>query len=128
MQRHLQILTIRVFSRVTWSSCELVMSSFIVFLCEDGSVTMNSSRDRCSEDYLEIHDGPTADSPLIGRFCGNWIPDVTASGGHVFMVFVSGPATPPYGHVGFHGSLFGVSRGRYINCIMRAGNSALVTS
>ena len=46
-------------------------------------------RDHCREDYLEIYDGPTAESPLIGRFCGHRAPEVTASGSHMFLVFTT---------------------------------------
>ena len=72
-------------------------------------------RDHCREDYLEIYDGPTAESPLIGRFCGRQAPEVTASGSHMFLVFNTGDEAPPYGHVGFYANAISITKGKRIS-------------
>jgi len=46
----------------------------------------------CSSDYIEIYDGPTMGSPLIGRFCGTDNPGTiisTDAGGALTFVFHS---------------------------------------
>lgn len=46
----------------------------------------------CSKDVLYIYDGPDEKSPLIGKYCGNTIPDdilTSVGGGAVTFVFVS---------------------------------------
>uniref|UniRef100_H0UU51 Metalloendopeptidase n=1 Tax=Cavia porcellus TaxID=10141 RepID=H0UU51_CAVPO len=46
--------------------------------------------DSCSYDYLEIRDGPTEESALIGHFCGYEKPeDVKSSSNRLWMKFVS---------------------------------------
>lgn len=46
--------------------------------------------DACSYDYLEIRDGPTEQSPLIGHFCGYEKPeDIKSSSNKVWMKFAS---------------------------------------
>ncbi|XP_077973794.1 bone morphogenetic protein 1-like [Styela clava] len=46
--------------------------------------------DTCSYDYLEVRDGPTADSDLIGRFCGYDKPeDVKSTSNTLWIKFVS---------------------------------------
>ncbi|MCJ8728547.1 hypothetical protein PDJAM_G00005700 [Pangasius djambal] len=44
----------------------------------------------CIYDYLELHDGPNAQAPLIGRFCANVPPPTnTTSGSSLHIVFHS---------------------------------------
>ncbi|XP_066929338.1 cubilin-like isoform X2 [Clytia hemisphaerica] len=44
----------------------------------------------CSKDYVVIQDGIQATSPVLGKFCGNELPDRVNSTGHELMVtFVS---------------------------------------
>ena len=44
----------------------------------------------CGNDYLEIRDGPSLRSPLIGRFCGSRYPPVLESSGtDLLMTFVT---------------------------------------
>ena len=69
-------------------------------------------RDDCREEHLEVFDGDSTSAPKIGRFCGNTMPDMTSSGSHLYLVFVSGPDTPRYGNVGFHGSVLGLTKGQ----------------
>ena len=35
----------------------------------------------CAYDYLSIYDGPSTESPLIGKFCGSYIPNNIVSSG-----------------------------------------------
>ncbi|XP_013067334.2 tolloid-like protein 1 isoform X2 [Biomphalaria glabrata] len=44
----------------------------------------------CQMDYLEIRDGPSETSPLIGNFCGNKIPeDIQSTGHQLYLKFIS---------------------------------------
>uniref|UniRef100_UPI00398EE234 tolloid-like protein 2 isoform X1 n=2 Tax=Pristiophorus japonicus TaxID=55135 RepID=UPI00398EE234 len=46
--------------------------------------------DTCAYDYLEIRDGDSADSPLIGHFCGYSKPhDIKSSSNKLWMKFMS---------------------------------------
>ena len=71
------------------------------------------TRGRCWDEYLELHDGDSADSPLMGRFCKSDIPDITSSGSDLYMVFASGPDLPPYGLNGFHISAYSLTQGKF---------------
>lgn len=58
--------------------------SFVMFDIEEGS------DDICDYDYLEIYDGPSDLSPLIGRYCNTVPPsDITSTGGAITLVFHS---------------------------------------
>ncbi|XP_073197659.1 tolloid-like protein 1 isoform X1 [Lepidochelys kempii] len=44
----------------------------------------------CAYDHLEVFDGETEKSPILGRLCGNKIPDpLVATGNKMFLRFVS---------------------------------------
>lgn len=44
----------------------------------------------CAYDHLEIFDGETEKSPILGRLCGNKIPDpLVATGNKMFLRFIS---------------------------------------
>ncbi|KAG7243889.1 hypothetical protein INR49_006044 [Caranx melampygus] len=46
--------------------------------------------DSCAYDYLEVRDGNSENSPLLGRFCGYDKPDdIKTSSNHLWMKFVS---------------------------------------
>lgn len=46
--------------------------------------------DSCAYDYLEVRDGNSESSPLLGRFCGYDKPDdIKTSSNHLWMKFVS---------------------------------------
>uniref|UniRef100_A0A669F2C2 Metalloendopeptidase n=1 Tax=Oreochromis niloticus TaxID=8128 RepID=A0A669F2C2_ORENI len=46
--------------------------------------------DSCAYDYLEVRDGISENSPLLGRFCGYDKPDdIKTSSNHLWMKFVS---------------------------------------
>nr|XP_046916877.1 tolloid-like protein 1 isoform X2 [Dermatophagoides farinae] len=48
------------------------------------------NHDNCVYDYLEIKDGYTDTSPMLGRFCGHKIPaDIRSSTNHLYVKFVS---------------------------------------
>ncbi|XP_061400319.1 cubilin homolog [Musca vetustissima] len=50
--------------------------------------------DDCVGDFLEIRNGPTANSPLIGSFCGNKIPSrIPSFGNSLFVRFLSDGST-----------------------------------
>lgn len=45
---------------------------------------------RCRYDYLKIYDGPSSESPLVGRFCGTNHPKTyTSTSNNLFIVFKS---------------------------------------
>lgn len=46
--------------------------------------------DTCSYDYLEIRDGDSETSPLIGQFCGYDLPDdLKSTGNSLLLKFIS---------------------------------------
>lgn len=46
--------------------------------------------DNCAYDYLEVRDGTSENSPLIGRFCGYDKPeDIRSTSNTLWMKFVS---------------------------------------
>lgn len=48
------------------------------------------NHDNCVYDFVEIRDGLTPDSKLIGLFCGYKVPpDIRSSSNHLFVKFVS---------------------------------------
>ncbi|XP_054258423.1 tolloid-like protein 2 [Macrosteles quadrilineatus] len=48
------------------------------------------NHDNCVYDYVEVRDGPSQDSPLLGKFCGYKLPpDLHSSGNKLFIKFVS---------------------------------------
>ena len=48
------------------------------------------NHDKCVYDYLEIRDGPEANSPLIDRYCGYKIPTfVRSSSNQLYVKFKS---------------------------------------
>lgn len=48
------------------------------------------NHDNCAYDYIEIHSGDSADSPLIGIYCGYKLPpDIRSSSNKLYVKFVS---------------------------------------
>lgn len=48
------------------------------------------NHDNCVYDYVEVRDGHSENSPLIGKFCGHLIPsDIHSSSNKLFVQFVS---------------------------------------
>lgn len=64
----------------------------------------------CIHDSLLIYDGSNTQAPLIGKFCGHEMSDITATGQHLYLEFNSGPDVPPYGFIGFHTTAIGVTK------------------
>ncbi|KAI6227549.1 putative cubilin [Aphelenchoides fujianensis] len=55
----------------------------------------NASPDRCTDDFLEVHDGATAGAPLVGRFCNERAPStIVSSDSHLFVRFSTDNYTP----------------------------------
>jgi len=53
---------------------------------------------RCQYDFVELHDGGTINSPIIGTFCGTSTPSTQTSTGHVmFIRFRSDDSVPRSG-------------------------------
>ncbi|KAK2158827.1 hypothetical protein LSH36_163g04036 [Paralvinella palmiformis] len=65
----------------------------------------------CRTDYVEIYDGSTRQlSRKIGRFCGQYLPNITTSTGNIIIVFVSGSSMPSYEYTGFHFTVISVTK------------------
>ncbi|XP_037084279.1 tolloid-like protein 2 [Pollicipes pollicipes] len=48
------------------------------------------NHDNCFYDYVEVRNGPTDDSPLIGKYCGYQLPEpLTSSSNNLWVRFVS---------------------------------------
>lgn len=48
------------------------------------------NHDNCAYDYLEIRDGKSEDSTILGKFCGNKIPnEIRGSSNYLFVKFIS---------------------------------------
>ncbi|KAI6211378.1 putative cubilin [Aphelenchoides besseyi] len=51
---------------------------------------MNSNNMTCDDDYMEIYDGASAGSPLIGRYCNQYGPStIISSNSHLFVRFTT---------------------------------------
>ncbi|KAF7649375.1 hypothetical protein LDENG_00142420, partial [Lucifuga dentata] len=50
-------------------------NSFISFFFNSFDVESTHNQSQCRYDYLEVRNGSTADSPLIGQFCGTTLPN-----------------------------------------------------
>ncbi|CAK8687745.1 unnamed protein product [Clavelina lepadiformis] len=71
--------------------------------------------DTCSYDYLEIRDGDSETSPLIGQFCGYDLPDdLKSTGNSLLLKFISDGSVNKEG--------FAVSFFKEINECSQAGN------
>lgn len=66
-----------------------VTLNFTVFDVEDGSASPSPP---CGYDYLEVYDGASTASPLIGRYCNGNLPStIVSTGGAVTIYFHSDP-------------------------------------
>ncbi|CAH1789172.1 unnamed protein product [Owenia fusiformis] len=62
---------------------QILMISFTSFEVEDGG-------SNCTHDFLQINDGPSVSSPLIGRFCGNHPPiNISGTNNQLYLWFSS---------------------------------------
>ncbi len=71
--------------------------------------------DNCAYDYLELRDGDSENSPLLGRFCGYEKPDdIKSSSNQLWMKFVSDGSV---NKAGFAANFFkGDTPELYIDC------------
>ncbi|XP_061094184.1 cubilin [Conger conger] len=61
-------------------TCEWVITQPLGYVVTFSFLTFDiESSSGCRYDYLEVRDGSTANSPLIGRYCGNLVPDLVQS-------------------------------------------------
>lgn len=59
---------------------------------------LQTSEGECTDDYLEIRDGPSASAPLIGKFCGDKPPStLISSDAQLFVRFVTDYFSPSEG-------------------------------
>ncbi|XP_077992818.1 cubilin-like [Glandiceps talaboti] len=52
---------------------------FIVLNFDEFHLEDESTDGHCRNDFVEVHDGHTLDSPLIGTYCGSRVPDTIVS-------------------------------------------------
>lgn len=61
----------------------------IYWFCRFVTFDLESSTN-CASDSIQIFDGPTSQSPIMGTFCGNAIPSLRSSkSGQLYIVFKS---------------------------------------
>lgn len=57
----------------------------------------------CAYDHLEVFDGESEKSPILGRLCGNKIPDpLIATGNKMFLRFISDASVQRKGFQAMH--------------------------
>jgi len=67
----------------------------LTFLSFDIEASRNGN---CSHDYLEIHNGESADGPLIGRYCGSMVPaPVQSAGSSLWLKFATDDSVQNHG-------------------------------
>lgn len=58
----------------------------------------NAGENECTDDFLEVRDGPAPDSPLLGRFCNQDPPSsLFSTDSHLFVRFVTDSYAPSEG-------------------------------
>lgn len=73
-----------------WFSVFFFPSSPTSFLQQAFSEFEIEQHQECAYDHLEVFDGETEKSPILGRLCGNKIPEpLVATGNRMFVRFVS---------------------------------------
>ncbi|XP_060075561.1 cubilin-like [Ylistrum balloti] len=66
----------------------------------------------CAYDYVDVRDGADLSSPLIGRYCGNVVPDMIRAQSNTLLVnFISDYSMAGKGFTAFYSSGFGVAQG-----------------
>ena len=73
-------------------SIKLGRTIYLLFSEVDGNTifTQIENHDNCVYDFIEIRDGPAADSALLGKFCGYKMPaDLKSTSNHLYVRFVS---------------------------------------
>lgn len=67
-----------------------IIHSFLSLFKQAFSEFEIEQHQECSYDHLEVFDGQTEKSPILGRLCGNRIPEpLVATGNKMFIRFVS---------------------------------------
>lgn len=62
----------------------------------------------CSYDHLDFYDGPSPESPSLGRFCGSKLPHpIVASGNQLYMTFRSDASVQRSGFWATHSTVCG---------------------
>lgn len=63
----------------------------------------------CRFDYLDIFDGPSTSSPLIGRFCGNVVPTerIRSTSNMMTLNFITDASVTHDGFRGIYRSTYG---------------------
>ena len=80
---------------------ERISLNFTVFGLRRGS-------GKCREEYVEVRDGHSKSSPLIGRYCGKKVPpSIWSTGSRLWIRYLSGEAV---GKLGFKASYKGKIR------------------
>lgn len=82
--------------------------------------------DSCAYDYLEVRDGNSENSPLLGRFCGYDKPDdIKTSSNQLWMKFVSDGSV---NKAGFAANFFKGQRLRVVNSYLMSSRNYSVCS
>nr|CAH7744345.1 unnamed protein product [Callosobruchus chinensis] len=70
--------------------------------------------EECSYDHVDFYDGPTPESPSLGRFCGSKLPHlIVASGNQLYMTFKSDASVQRNGFWATHSTVCGMSRSNF---------------
>lgn len=89
--------------RIAVTLGERISLNFTVFGLRRGS-------GKCREEYVEVRDGHSKSSPLIGRYCGKKVPpSIWSTGSRLWIRYLSGEAV---GKLGFKASYKAVCGGR----------------
>ncbi|KAM5158320.1 cubilin [Mantella aurantiaca] len=84
---------------ITQSDGEVILFNFDSFDLLPGT--------QCSSNYVEIRDGPSSDSPLIGKYCGPEVPPPAYSTQRsLYVKFVTDASTTNHGFLASYSSLF----------------------
>ncbi|BFZ22541.1 hypothetical protein BsWGS_25580 [Bradybaena similaris] len=81
-------------SYCTWTITNSEPDAIITLSLQDYDV------EGCPYDYLEIHDGPGKDSPLLRQVCNNWMTPFKSTGNSMYLIFVSDPSVSKRGFRG----------------------------
>ena len=62
----------------------------------------------CNYDYVEVYDGLSTSGQLIGRYCGNVVPDaIKTKTNHMLVVFVTDDSVNAEGFVASYETTLG---------------------
>lgn len=74
----------------------------------------------CGYDYVEVRDGDSLSSPLMGRFCGRSVPDLLRSTGNSMVVnFVTDPTVVQGGFSAGYWTAYGKDQQHSLDYIIR---------